>query len=460
MISFVLPLLGRFHPILVHLPIGILIFGIALVFLSKKGKASQLESIRWAFLLGGISAAFSSLSGFLQYQNEGFAWDSVQFHFYFGLLTTGVSFWLFFELKKIADIPSSFRWKSLGLTLLLLITGHLGGNITHGETYLTEVLPPEIQGLLGVEVEASQGLSIPAENWQQLAYYEQVVQPILNTNCKSCHNPRNSKGELDLSSYEGLLNGGENGAVFHASDSEKSDLFVRMALPIEDDNHMPPKEKKQPKKEELELIKLWLEKGASTTQTLGEAGVQQKLLEPFFIKAEIPFYPLVQLNPIPSDSLKSVKEKGFFVEPVFQDSPFLKVSCINFSAFSDTDLEALKGISQNLAYLDLSNTQVTEEILNKVSQFPNLTVLKLNQTNITGANLKALEATKNLKQLFLNDTKVTLEQLESLEKVAGLEKVFAFNTPVSEAENLKKFRFSLETKAYQLAPIPSDTIVY
>ena len=53
MTEYLLPFLGRMHPVLVHLPIGILIFGILLCFFPQKEKNALLPSIRLAFLIGG-----------------------------------------------------------------------------------------------------------------------------------------------------------------------------------------------------------------------------------------------------------------------------------------------------------------------------------------------------------------------------------------------------------------------
>ena len=61
MIEFILPLFGRFHPILVHLPIGFLVFGVILIFGFGKKYSLYSPIIQLAFLLGGISAAVSSI---------------------------------------------------------------------------------------------------------------------------------------------------------------------------------------------------------------------------------------------------------------------------------------------------------------------------------------------------------------------------------------------------------------
>jgi uncharacterized membrane protein/mono/diheme cytochrome c family protein len=460
MIEFIFPLFGRFHPILVHLPIGFLAFGIILVFLSKKGNNKHLDSIRLAFLLGAISAVLSSISGFLQYQYEGFSWDSVQFHFYFGNGTALFSFWLFYEINKSNVIPPKFKLKAGILFALLLFTGHLGGNITHGETYLIEPLPAGMQNFLGYDTSEKKGLEIPENGWEELAYYEEVVQPILNQNCASCHNTRNKKGELDLSSYNSLLEGGEDGFILTSGSPDDSPLFSRLVLPKEDEDHMPPKEKRQMHKEEIELIQRWIALGGNTESKLGDANIEAELLEPFFKREEIPFYPTASVNPVSEDDLNSLKDEGFFAEPVSEESNWIMISCINLPSFSDSDWQKLNSVKDQLAFLDLSRTQISDQSLDQIAGFPNLTVLKLNETDISGNGLEKLQKNENLKNLYLNKTQVTLELLESLQDHPSLEKVFAFDTPAAENNNSKEFSFHLEKGNYLLPKLPTDTIVF
>lgn len=460
MIQFVFPLFGRFHPILVHLPIGILLFGIILVFLSRKGQNTHLASIRLAFLLGGMAGVLSSVSGFLQYRYEGFTWDSVQFHFFLGLATTATAFWLYYELGKKEDFPSFFKAKSAALVALLMFTGHLGGNITHGETYLIEPLPAGMQQLLGYETGENTGPKLPAEGWEELAYYEHVVQPILNQNCKSCHNAKNHKGELDLSSYEALLQGGEDGSILSGGDAEASALFARLVLPKEDEDHMPPKDKRQLQKEEIELIRAWIALGGKTESKLGEADISVETLEPFMEKTEAPFYPSAEVPPLTDETLKKLKTDGFFAETVDKESAWLMVSCVNYGQFADANWTKLKPASDQIAYLDLSGTQVTDQILDSIQSLPNLTVLKLNETGISGEKLSALQSNPNLKNLYLNKTQVNLSQLKALQNHPNLAKVFVFDTPASADEADGTFSFLLEKGNYRLPPLPTDTIVY
>lgn len=462
MMSFIFPLFGRFHPILVHLPIGILVFGLILIFLSKKEDKTHLKSIQFAFLLGSIGGVLACISGFLQYQFEGFSWDTVQFHLIFGILTTTAGFFFYGKSKKTSD-PVKLKWSSTALIGALLFTGHLGGTITHGEGYFTEVMPENLQSLFGGAPSVAKPLTLPEEGWEELAYYEEVVQPILNSNCQSCHNPRNKKGGLDLSSKEALLKGGENGPVIDPHEFLKSSLVSRMELPLDHEDHMPPSEKRQPKKEELQLIRLWLEKEASFEIKLGAAKPDQKWLEPFFQREEIAFYPPINLAPVAEDSLARLRKIGFYVEPIAQGSSLLKVSCINFPDFQDQNLSDLASIKANMVYLDLGGTKITDQIIKKLAAFPNLTVLKLSQTAISGNSLNQLGQGQNLKLIYLNQTDVSLSQIQSLTSIKSLEKVFAFDTPASielQSSGKLSLPFLLEAENYLLPKVPTDTIVY
>ncbi|REG91592.1 c-type cytochrome domain-containing protein [Algoriphagus antarcticus] len=460
MIDFILPLFGRFHPILVHMPIGFLVFGVILIFWAGKKYSVYSPIIQLAFLLGGISALLASISGFLQYQNEGYSWDTVKFHLILGIFTTLLSFGLWYHLKRAAATPTKLKIKGASFMMILTLTGHLGGSITHGDDYFTEVLPPELQAFLGGETSYAEPLELPADNWEEVEFYTGAIQPILDQNCKSCHNPKKLKGELDLSTFKGIQKGGEDGEILEGQNPEKSALFARLILPEDDDDHMPPKDKRQPRKEEIELIKAWIESGSSEKAKLGESSINVSMVEPFFKKNEKPFYPVVEVAKLPLDSISILRDQGFFAEVVKKDSPLLKISCVNFPAFSDSDWQLLQSAKDQIVYLDLTGTAITDSILEQIATLPHLTVLKLNQTSIEGVGMEKLVGNKNLKLLYINDTKVTFDKLGSLDGHPTLEKVFAFDSPAADSGRSSQFSFHLETGNLSLPPLATDTIVY
>lgn len=455
-----MPLLGRLHPLLVHLPIGILIFGILLVFWPKKSPTSFNPVIRLAFLIGGISATLAGISGLLQYQFEGYSWDSIQNHLIAGSITAIGSFYVCLQIKEDTLFNSKIKGQIAVLFLVLTVTGHLGGNISRGDTYLIEVLPTEILAWTGQEITPEKPLEIPQEGWEELIFYGDVIQPILNQNCKSCHNSKNLKGALNLTSFENLQKGGENGAVIQNGNPEISVLYAHMTLPLEDEDHMPPREKRQPAKEQIELIRSWITSGASQKTTLRQAGISEKQVTPFFFKAETPFYPLTEVQAPTAEALAILRTAGLFAEHVMQGSSWLKISCINLSKFGDGDWKNLAPIKSQIAYLDLSGTQVTDQILDSIATLPHLTVLKINQTTIVGTQLGALKACKNLKLLYLNTTQVSARNLSTLDQHPSLQKIFAFQTPLAMNPTDRKFSFHLETGSYSLPKIPADTLVY
>jgi uncharacterized membrane protein len=461
-VLMLIELLGRMHPLLVHLPIGFLIFGIFLIFYSKK-ENDFLPAVRLALVLGLLAAVASAVSGWLLYQSEGFAFETVRAHLIGGILTSSLTCWLLWKAHRKPSIDKEIKWLSTLLAIVLLATGHLGGNLTHGDDYLVEVLPEPIQSLLGYEPEPPKPISLDPENWEEALVYEDLVAPILEQNCVSCHSPKNKKGGLLLTSAADILAGGENGPVLTKENPLESPLIARMLLPLDHEDHMPPKEKRQAEKAHIELLKAWIETGADFSKTLGQARIKKELLQEFFKKESVPDFPITDLPPIPSDSLKRIAEKGILVETISMDNSLLKVSCINFADFSDSDWELMEGISSHIAWLDLSGTHVRDSILVKLANLPNLTVLKLNDTAIKGIFLDKLVANTNLKRLYLNQTQVDWNTLEAIKTHPSLVGLFAYNTPASKADTpdwAKKWGIKLETGGYRLPVVETEKVVY
>src|SRR5262245_9204031 len=97
--------------------------------------------------------------------------------------------------------------------------------------------------------------------------FQKDAQPILKKHCVTCHNPDRPRGELDLSSYSGLLTGGVSGKAAVAGKPDESPIYT---LPAHlEDPKMPPNKPKIPQRE-LDTIRAWvvgglIEKSAATT---------------------------------------------------------------------------------------------------------------------------------------------------------------------------------------------------
>ena len=135
--------LGRFHVLVLHLPIGIVLLAIVSEFAAKLPRwssADQAASLLWA--LGSITAVLTVVIGLMHAGEGGFDAGDLSAHrawgIGFALLTIAVT-----VLRSVA--LSAYRRLQPVAAILLVIamtmTGHYGGNLTHGQTYLIEYSP-------------------------------------------------------------------------------------------------------------------------------------------------------------------------------------------------------------------------------------------------------------------------------------------------------------------------------
>lgn len=458
-------LLGRLHPLIVHLPIGFILIGLLLQWYDRKRKEHQ-NVIPLIFKWGGISAVFACITGYLQYLGEGYAFDTVKWHLWAGIATALFSFILFAKLAGLKAMQTARKLPisvfSVFLFILLSYTGHQGGNITHGSDYLVEPLPNNFKSALGFETFEEKEIVLNEATWENALIYEEVIAPILNNKCVSCHNPKKTKGGLLLHNAEAILKGGENGEVLLAKNSDNSELYHRMTLPMEDDEHMPPDGKTQPTKEEIKLVGSWIDAGHPFTGSIKDAGIQKELFLSFFPKKHDFDFPDIEIAKAPKDSINIIESTGIHVDLISSSSNFLSVSCINKPSFKDEDLDTLHPIKDNIARLDLGGTQITNAIIKKLTQLSNLTVLKLDHTSVTGNNLEALSSLQHLKSLNLTGTQFQEIHLPKLESFPRLQSVYLYNTGIAKkgTERLKNGQTNINYGNYLLPQIPSDSIVY
>lgn len=458
-------LIGRLHPLFVHLPIGFILLGLLLQW-HDRNKREYQKVISFIYKWGGITAVLACITGYLQYLGEGYAFDTVKWHLWSGIATASFSFLMFAkiaELKKIEafrKIPISLF--SIILLILISFTGHQGGNITHGSDYLIEPLPNNIKSVLGFQTFETKEIHLTEENWEEALIYEDVIMPILNNKCVSCHNPKKTKGQLLLHTKEGILEGGENGAILLANNAKQSELFHRATLPLDNDLHMPPKGKKQLTKEDLDLMEAWINRGHSFEGTIKEVGIEKSLIQSFFPVVHNYDYPDKIINTVPKDSITKIEKNGIHIDYISSTSNFLSVSCINKPSFKNEDFQALLPLKDNIARLDLGGTRITDDIINQLAQLPNLTILKLDNTSITGSSIAALSNLKHLKSINLTRTKFKEIYLDKLERFPKLKNVYLYKTGIDKTgmELLKNGQTKIDFGNYILPQIESDSIVY
>lgn len=101
----------------------------------------------------------------------------------------------------------------------------------------------------------------PASDKKGLSY-DKDIKPIFEKSCFKCHGAEKQKGKLRLDSLEATLKGGEDGKIIEPGNSAKSSLVHAIAR-LDEDSAMPPADKGEPlKKEQIGLIRAWIDQGA------------------------------------------------------------------------------------------------------------------------------------------------------------------------------------------------------
>ena len=468
-------LIGHLHPLIVHLPIGILIFAYIMMVLQSIQKSDMESAIHLAFLLGAISSLFACVAGWLLAQSGDYETDAIFKHQWTGISTAIFSMLAYF-IKK-------YRWILATLNIILLtITGHLGGNLTHGEDYLFSSQSKTPTTTDSTTIASFENNDTTQKNNQTLVrrsfVYRDKVVPILKTKCYNCHSASKKKGGLRLDTETFIKKGGKNGQILLAGNPSKSTLFTHLILPEDDDKHMPPKGKTQLTKSEISAIHFWIKKGASFAEEI-ETITNESNVTPIpnlaipnskITSEEITNIPVSEnetdkntevkllsqnTEAASPEILEKLKQRNIGIAHLGDGSNYLSANFVNVRNYQPSLLDNLENITNQLVRLRLSNQPINDEAVKKIANFKNLTRLNLENTRISDVSLEYLKALPKLQQLNLYGTNITDKGLAVLTKYPNLKVIYLWQTKVSKSgiEQLKKSLPSLqiETGEFQFA---------
>jgi len=255
-------LLGRLHPLLVHFPVGLLCVALFLEIISWLRKFTELRAgIRAMVWIGAISAILAVALGLLLSNVEEYGGETLTTHQWSGIATMLLAVATALALRK-EKLPL-YRGL-LALTVVgISIAGHYGTMLTHGEDYISSVLP---FGKASEQPGANlANLSFISTNQpltdKQVEDLNLEVRSILAHNCYSCHGETKMKGELRLDERDFIMQGGEDGVVVVPSKPEDSELIRRITLPTGHKEAMPSKGKRLTEKE-VAILDYWIKQGA------------------------------------------------------------------------------------------------------------------------------------------------------------------------------------------------------
>jgi uncharacterized membrane protein len=458
-----LDFIGHLHPLIVHLPIGILLLGVFMMAYEHYSGVDFKTPISFAFLVGSISAVLACIAGWILSNSGEYDTVLVQKHQWTGIATAtlGLMAYLLKQYRKILAIL---------LTLLIFITGHYGGTLTHGENYLfnsnenANTVPTDT--LKGASKKITQTISSGKDSISIVKYnlYKDEVAPILKLRCYNCHAALKQKNGLRLDGEMFIKKGGKNGKIFIAGNTFKSPLYTSLVLPIDDEKHMPPKGKHQLSQNEILIIERWIKSGASfedIIDTINNKEVANKNIlddsKSEKVKIEIRektkdivvdnnIKTTIKISSLPNPAaispaiIEGFKQENIILTNIAEGSNFVMANFVNVVPFNKASLQTLKNINEQLVILKLTNLAIDDNDLKIVADLKNIKKLNLENSLITDDGMTYIKQLSQLEQLNLYGTNISDEGLIQLTSLKNLSQIYLWKTKVTKGgiEQFKK----------------------
>jgi uncharacterized membrane protein len=254
------------HTLFVHFPIALTGAGLFFILLALLRRSDQLERVAFANIaLASVSTLAAGITGLLDNNNtyDGSAPNATT-KIVLASILLGVTSLITIARWRMPDLfHSSLRLLYAGGFVvsfaLVTVLGFLGGIILYGfeappgvpvtgSSEIVEVAQPILtptSAPVATEPAVASGVSFVSE-----------VQPILKSRCVNCHGGQKTEEGLNLTSYEGLMAGSDNGLVIIPGDADNSLLGQTLI-----EREMP---KRGPKlnPDQAQVIIDWINQGA------------------------------------------------------------------------------------------------------------------------------------------------------------------------------------------------------
>lgn len=412
-------LLGRFHPLLVHLPIGLLALVPALE-IAGAWRPALREAIAFVLSLALITSLGSLTLGYLLAYGSGEVGSTVTRHMWGGIaLAIGVALCMLARPTwSSRTLPFAYPLLLTCTLLTLVWTAHEGGSITHGSNYLTQYLPASLKSL-------ALGNTTQVQPSNPTSFYTKHIHPIFDANCVSCHGESKTSGGLRLDSYDRLVRGGKDGAAVVPGNPSGSLLLNRVTLPASHKQFMPAEGKPPLRAEEIAWIRAWIQQGASPTDAT-VAGIS--IPEPQSDALLIPVGDYSALEPEIQQMEKSQGAKLMHVSGKPSDGLVL-YTVDAAGSFGDAQLEQFQNFAPYIVEAELGRTGVTNASFDTLAKFTHLRALHLEGTKVTGDGLAKLASLSQLTYLNLSSTRVTQTAVAPLASMENLHHLYLYDTP-------------------------------
>lgn len=430
--------LGRFHPLIVHLPIGFLIMAALLQLYALKIKNRSLNldhTIAYTLFWGTLASLGAIVIGWLLSLQGGYDSNLLFWHKWVGILVTLLSLfgWLL-KTERIRLQKSVFFIVLFFILVLIGVTGHLGGSLTHGETYLTHYAPSFIKNIIDGKNE-KKNIGLSDIDTDSITVFPHIIQPILDSKCVSCHSASKKEGGLVLTNHKGLMEGGEHGSIIDIKTPLKSILINRVTLPLSNKKFMPPRGNSLTFGE-IQILEWWMKAGADSLLKFSDSDVlDPKMIHILDRDYQLdyrpkPFYEKVKVQKITSETLHTLQKNNFGVDFMGEASNMISVT-FKEKSISNEQISKLLLAKNQITWLNLSACNLSDQQLKQIANLKNLTRLNINSNPITDEGIKSITPLKNIASLNVYNTKISNVSLPILTKHKALKSLYVWKTGIT-----------------------------
>jgi len=434
-----LQVVGRSHPLFLHFPIVLFALFIIWIWLAPKQQLNSPELFqdisKWLLLSTAFTASLTALMGVFLSKEPSYNEDSLSLHKWSGAFVSLLTFIWYIFYDQINKTKISLAVSSMLSTFIWVIAGHQGASITHGDNFL--LAPVAKYGEKKVSLD-------------EAVIYTDMVKPILDAKCMSCHNSKKAKGDLIMETQQLLMKGGKNGALWDTTDANMSLILQRIHLPEEEKKHMPPSGKPQLNEQEMAILYNWIRRGANFKLKAIELELTDTLrtIARNMFKSSDDEQESYEFSAANEKTIQKLNTNYRAVYPIANNSPAIAVDFYGASFFKSDQLKDLIEIKTQLVSLNLDKMPVTDNDLQIIGQLTNLRNLNLSFSKITGSGLASLLALSHLKNISLINTSVKKDDIQKLGSLKNLRHIYIWNSGVSiaDAEAIRKKYPALEVE--------------
>ena len=402
--------IGRWHPLVLHFPI-VLIMVTAIQYWRKD------QYFDWYLNITTFLTFVTAITGFLLSLQGSDKGSLILVHQWLGVSAAYImAVWYWINQKKQPKYFHPILIQGI-LLILIVITGHYGGMVTHGRDFLSFS-----------DKEGAELISIP----DNPNVFTHVIQPILNEKCLKCHNPNKSKAELILSGFESIHKGGKSGIIIDHDDPGKSKLLASISLPLEEEGHMPPLDEEQLTDDEMILISDWVSFGAPADLKFNDLEITDlsyAIIEKLISDSRS--HRWTSLPDISDDEINELSSNYIRIIRFYNRSNALQVIVYPHKNYESSDIAGLKPIAENIIELNFNGIPIKNQEYEFIDLCRNFEKLNLSNTPIDDDGIDRLKKLEKLSELKIYNTNISDKALNKISQFAGLSSLYVYNTNVT-----------------------------